>query len=211
MAETRGILNQEDLDCPIPKGKDIDVAPSIFIGEMNQAHNREGFHAFFSAAKAHSLGRLCLDVDSIHFGIESTGEGFPHSANVRGQLRLLSDNGCIHVIDPPSFLFSPGHHLLEHQETVCILERRIIVREVLAYISFPKSTNQCVNDGMGQYVRVGVAKEAHGVRDENPPQDQRTALNKAVGIVSEADATHVFLHLFLVAGTARTARTGGTP
>ena len=156
---------------------------------MNQAHNRKGFHALFSAAKAHSLGRLCFDVDPIRSNIEDSGEGVSHGVHVRGQLRLLSNDSGIHVIDPPAFLFNPSHHFLEHQETICVFEGRIMVGKVLSYIPFSKSTNQGVNDGMGQYIRVGMPQETHGMRDEDSAQGQRATLDKAVSIISKADAT----------------------
>lgn len=183
-------MSQEGLDRHIPKRLEMDAARLFFIGELNQTHDRKGFHALFSATKSHSLGRLSFDVDSIRSNIENSGKGPPHGVNVRGQLRSLSNDSRIQVVDPPACLLNPIHHFLEHQETIGILERRIIVRKVLSYIPFPESAKQCVDDGMSQDVRIRVPQQTRGMGDEDPSQDQRATCDKTVSIIPKAYATH---------------------
>jgi hypothetical protein len=81
---------------------------------------------------------------------------------------------------------------------------------MLTYISPGESTDDRVDDGVGQHVRIGMTQKTLVMQDFHAPEDKATAYNEAMGIISEADTVHLFfLPRRLMASAARAAAACG--
>jgi hypothetical protein len=62
----------------------------------------------------------------------------------------------------------------------------------MADIREAKSSEDCICDGVRQYVCIGVALKALRMRDSNAPENQRPILSKLMNVISNANTIHDF-------------------
>ena len=79
----------------------------------------------------------------------------------------------------------PLEHLFEHPQALHVFEGRIRVRKVPANVAHGQRTQNGIDDGMGQHVRIRVAEKALGKRNGNAPEDQGASFDQSMSIISK--------------------------
>ena len=106
---------------------------------------------------------------------------------MRRHLRALEHDGGVDVDHPQPLAAHQGRHLAQQRDRVGAAPALVGVGEVLADVAQPGRPQQRVHDRVREDVGVGVAGQAQLVLDAHAAEDQRAALDQAVGVVAQAD------------------------
>ena len=79
----------------------------------------------------------------------------------------------------------PAKHLFEHPQTLHVFEGRIRVREVPANVAHGQRSQNGIDDGMGQHVRIRMAEKPFAKRNGHAPEDQGPSFDQSMSIISK--------------------------
>jgi hypothetical protein len=107
---------------------------------------------------------------------------------VRCNPRLFADQGTVGVDRLPAGGTDIGNRTPEQVERRCALPFRFCRREERPDVAQPRSSEQRVDQRMGDDVAVGVAREPTGRLELDSPENERNSVRKCVRIDAEPNA-----------------------
>ena len=110
------------------------------------------------------------------------------SADARGELRLLGDDGGVDVVDRELPDDEHAGGLFEERGAARVLPLGIAGREVGADVAHAGRAEQRVDDRVQENVGVGVAGEARLALERHAAEDERARGVEAVDVVADADS-----------------------
>jgi hypothetical protein len=133
----------------------------------------------------------CFDIDGIGFNTKNTCQIVPHGVNVRCELRSLSNDGRVDVVDAVTAFFQQRMDMCGKDETVGTSVFGIGIREMSADVTKGCRTEQSIHDRMGQHVRIGMTEQSAFKRNVNTAQNQLSVLNKSVYIITVTNSEYL--------------------
>lgn len=159
------------------------------FGEIDGGDGHGG-DAFLAADETEAFIGGGLDADLGDGDAESFGDALFHFLEMRKDLGAFGDEGGVDVDDATAAGADAAGGLLDEDAAGGVAPRGIGVGEQVADIDFADRTEHGVGDGVEQRIGVAVAIEAERVRDLHPAEDEPTAGDQSVDIVTDADMNH---------------------
>src|SRR5262245_26436225 len=141
-----------------------------------------------AADRVEPLVRLRLDVDLRPVDSHRLGESRLHLRDVRRHFRAFGQDRRVNVGDLEPAFFEQTADVAQEDEAVGACPSRILVGEMRADVAERGRAEQRVGDCVRQAVAVGMAEQAALVRDFEPAEDQLSAFDQTLDVISDTYA-----------------------
>jgi len=140
-----------------------------------------------AAGKAELVGRRRADVDPLCVCSDRFRQALAHLLPKRRDPWLLADQDAVCVDElPPGLVYLRGG-APQQIERRCALPLRLPRWKQRTDVAQPRSAEQCIDQGMGDHVAVGMAREAPRRLDRDPAEHERNAVRERVRIDPQPD------------------------
>ena len=129
-----------------------------------------------------------FDADAVEFDAAGIGEIMAHFQNVRGHLGRLGDDCDIRIAQPIPFLREQADDVFEQFDAVGTAIVFVGVGEVFADVTERCRAEQGIDERMDGDIRIGMAEQPLFIRDRHTAQDELSAFDKAMKIVTVSDS-----------------------
>ena len=162
---------------------------SVFAGLMKEQNDGIGGDGFAASDGANFFAGFGFDVDLCGRDLEEAGELVADQRFPGREFGLFGVDGAVEVKDMPVAALEGMENGLEQGCGVGVEEGGVGIGEPFADISECGSAEECIDDGVKEYVGIAVAIESErGIGDIDTAEDEGAVGDGAVCIVSFADA-----------------------
>ena len=165
------------------------IAALALLEVLDQSgrHRRDPFAATY---RSQPFVRGRLDADARNIACQRACNLGSHLLNMWLQWRRFSNHGGIHVYGARIFLRQQGSHVLENFHAADSANGLVRIREMMSDVAFAHCAKKRIRNRMREHVCIRVSIESAIMRDLYSTEDEFSALNQAVHVVTNSTANH---------------------
>jgi NAD(P)H-dependent FMN reductase len=172
---------------PLPT--DLSLGHSLLFRAVNARH-RHGRDSFFAPDESQQLVGRGLDADAVHIDLEGGRDIHFHLFNMRRNLRLLRDDGGVHVDDSRLAELHLSGGFLQENAARNALPARIGVGEKMTDVRLAQRAEHRITNRVHENVGIRVAVETFRVRNFHAAQNELAPLGQLVNVITYAHVNH---------------------
>jgi hypothetical protein len=172
------------------KGGILTAIAALALLEILDQSGRHRRDPFAAAYRSQPFVRGRLDADARNVACQRACNLGSHLLNMWLQRRRFSNQGGIDVYGARIFLRQQGSHVLENFQAADSANILIRIREMMSDVAFAHCAKKRIRNRMRKHVCIRVSVESAIMRDLDSTEDEFSALNQSVYVVTNSTANH---------------------